>query len=121
MSEKFSRWIDTLNEDVVEGEYGYERGEFSVSPEDWRPMFREGLTPQQAFRRALDAHSEARAEEERRKMENWHRIQAEDAKYAAPPAPAKRFISGTETTHPAVRKEFLLTAPSHRTKQDDGN
>ncbi len=56
----FEAWVRALDEDVVQGEYGYEPGEFAVHPEHWRHMFEEGLTPVQAFRRALDAHREAR-------------------------------------------------------------
>ncbi len=62
-TEAFDAWVRTLDEDVVQGEYGYEAGEFTVYPEHWRPMFEEGLTPQQAFKRALDAHTLARAAE----------------------------------------------------------
>jgi hypothetical protein len=40
------------------------------------------------------------------------RINPSSAK-GAPPAPAKRFDDGTETTHPAVCKESLLIASSH--------
>jgi hypothetical protein len=75
----FDVWIEALDEDVIQGEYGYEPGEFTVYLEHWRPMWREGLTPQQAFQRALDAHAAARREEDERRAENWRRIQAEDA------------------------------------------
>lgn len=85
MSAKFRDWIDQLDEDVIQGEYGYERGEFTVYPENWRQMWREGLTPQQAFRRALDAFGDARREEDEARAENWRRIQAEDAKYLTTP------------------------------------
>lgn len=79
MGKPFDAWIDELTEDVIEGEYGYEPGEFTVYPALWRPMWAEGLTPEQAFRRALDAFdADRRAEEERRKL-NWDRIQREDA------------------------------------------
>ena len=60
MTLSFDEWIDELREDVVQDEYGYERGEFTVYPDEWRPAFEEGLTPSQAFRRALDAFAEAR-------------------------------------------------------------
>lgn len=76
---KFRRWIEVLTEDVIQGDYGYEPGEFTVYPEHWRPLFKEGLTPQQAFKRALDAFAEGRREDERLKQENWARIQREDA------------------------------------------
>lgn len=54
----FDQWIETLDEEVIQGEYGYERGEFTVYPDHWRGMFDEGLTPLQAFKRALDAHKQ---------------------------------------------------------------
>jgi hypothetical protein len=79
MSVKFDRWVDELREDVVQGEYGYEPGEFTVYPDEWRPLYKEGLTPSQAFCRALDAFAEARAADDRAKAMNWERIQAADA------------------------------------------
>lgn len=79
MKRDFDSWIRELDEGVIQGEYGYEDGEFTVYPEHWCPMFRRGLTPQQAFRRALDAHAEARREEDERRAANWARIQAADA------------------------------------------
>ena len=75
----FDAWIDELDETVIQGEYGYEPGEFAVYPEHWRAMWRQGLTPTEAFRRALDAHAEARVEADRAQAENWQRIQAADA------------------------------------------
>lgn len=57
--EAFDAWIDTLNDDVVQGEYGYEPGEFTVYPELWRPLYDEGLSPAAAFKRALDAFDRA--------------------------------------------------------------
>lgn len=79
----FDAWLVELEEDVIEGRYGYEPGEFTVFPELWRPMFDQGLTPEDAFVRALAAADEARAERERARDENWRRIQAEDAAFAA--------------------------------------
>lgn len=78
MSAKFDRWIEKLREDVVQDEYGYEPGEFTVYPNEWRPLYKEGLTPSQAFRRALDAFAEARKAQDRAKAANWERIQAAD-------------------------------------------
>lgn len=66
MSEKFRDWIRTLDEDVIQGEFGYEENEFDVFPDHWRPLFDEGLTPRQAWQRALDAFREARNEKDRR-------------------------------------------------------
>ena len=87
--QKFDNWIDTLRVDVVQDEYGFEEGEFEVTPELWWPMYKEGLTPSQAFRRALDAHAEARREEDAERMANWERIRAEDASAVARAALAK--------------------------------
>lgn len=72
---KFRDWCDTLEVDVIQGEFGYEPGEFTVFRDDWRPLFEEGLTPRQAWQRAMDAHKAAREEEDRRCAENWKRIQ----------------------------------------------
>lgn len=80
----FEEWIRQLTEDVIEGEFGYEPGEFSVFPEHWRPLFRKGLTPRQAWQRALDAGERARKEKDRLKAENWARIQAADAALSEP-------------------------------------
>lgn len=76
---QFDEWIRALDEDVIQGKFGYEEGEFTVYPELWRPMFKEGLTPDQAWQRALDAFAEGRREDERAKQENWERIQRADA------------------------------------------
>ena len=76
---RFREWVRALDEDVIQGEFGYEPGEFTVYPDDWRPLYREGLTPRQAWQRALDAHRAAREEEDRAKAENWKRIQAANA------------------------------------------
>ena len=57
-NEPYDKWLNELREDVIEDEYGYEPGEFNVYAEAWYPLFERGLTPQQAFRRALDAHRE---------------------------------------------------------------
>ena len=57
----FDEWIAELDEEVIQGEYGYERGEFDVFPEQWRPLFDRGLTPSQAFKCALDAHAAERS------------------------------------------------------------
>lgn len=56
----FDEWIDDLEENVVQGEYGYEQGEFTVYPDLWRASFDKGLTPPQAFKIALDAFAEGR-------------------------------------------------------------
>lgn len=53
--EKFRAWIHELDEDVIQAEYGFERGEFDVIPTIWHPFYREGLTPLDAYKRALAA------------------------------------------------------------------
>lgn len=75
----FDEWLWQLGTGVIQGEYGYEPGEFTVYPEHWRPLYDEGLTPRAAWQRALDAHADRRQEEERAKAEKWKRIQAADA------------------------------------------
>jgi len=81
----FDAWVRELDEKVIQGEYGYERGEFSVFPEMWRPLFDEGLTPKQAFDRALKAFDDERKRRDQERKDNWARIQAEDAKYRSKP------------------------------------
>lgn len=76
---KFREWINTLDEDVIQGEYGYEPGEFTVYAEHWHEHYRQGLTPAQSFKRALDAFAEDRREQDRKRKENWERIKASDA------------------------------------------
>lgn len=79
----FDAWIDSLNEDVVQDEYGYEPGEFTVYPEEWRPFFDEGLTPSAAFRRALDAFADDRRRQDLEQEENYRRSKAADAAFIA--------------------------------------
>lgn len=79
IEQRFDEWIRKLDEDVIQGEYGYERGEFTVYPSLWRQLFNEGLTPGQAWRRALQAFGEQHQKDERAKQENWERIQRADA------------------------------------------
>ena len=83
--ERFDAWIRELDEDVIQREYGYERGEFAVYPEHWRAMFDEGLTPGQAFKRALDASAEARRERDWQRKESYRRIQEEEARLPGSP------------------------------------
>lgn len=78
-SEEFEMWIGILDEEVIQGEFGYERGEFTVYPDHWLPLYREGLSPLQAWQRAMEAHAHWRAEEDKRKIENYERIKSEDA------------------------------------------
>lgn len=62
----FDEWLRVLTEDVVMGEYGYERGEFTVFRDHWRPAFDRGETPLEAFDRSLLAAEERREERMRR-------------------------------------------------------
>ena len=72
--ERFDEWIRELEEDVVQGEYGYEPGEFTVYPASWRHLYDEGLTPLQAWTRALDAFGEERRLREAERIANYDRI-----------------------------------------------
>ncbi len=78
MSKKFDEWIRVLDEDVIQGEYGYEDGEFTIYTTHWRPLFDEGLTPLQAFQRALDGFAQARRKDDEAKSTNYARIVSED-------------------------------------------
>lgn len=64
---KFREWLRVLDEDVIQGEYGYEQGEFTVYAEHWHEHYRQGLTPAQSFKRALDAFAEDRREKSENK------------------------------------------------------
>lgn len=83
VADDFDQWLTELEEDVIQGDYGYEPGEFSVFPDHWEPLWREGLTPAAAFRRAIDAASEAMREREDVRRANWQRIQEEEAALTA--------------------------------------
>lgn len=52
----FEAWLQILEADVIQGEYGYEEGEFAVFPDHWLPDFLAGRTPAEAFKRALEQH-----------------------------------------------------------------
>lgn len=52
---KFDRWLTELQEDVIQGEYGYEEGEFDVYWDLWYPSYQKGFTPHDAFVSALKA------------------------------------------------------------------
>ena len=77
-SKKFREWIRTLDEDVIQGEFGYESGEFTVYTTDWYPLFKEGLTPREAWQRALDGFAAQRKADDEAKTANYARIVAED-------------------------------------------
>ena len=59
MSERpdFDEWIRQLDEDVLQGMACYGPGEFTVYPEVWRPMYDDGLTPTEAYEKALSFHT----------------------------------------------------------------
>lgn len=88
MSRRFEAWIRELDEDVIQGEYGYESGEFTIYPDHWKAMFNGGLTPTEAWLHALAGFARAREEEEAAKKANWERIQREDAKYRTASIPS---------------------------------
>lgn len=78
MTKKFREWLRQLEEDVIQGEFGYEPGEFTVYSSHWEPLFKEGLTPRQAWQRALDGYAQKRREDDEAKAANYARIVAED-------------------------------------------
>jgi hypothetical protein len=80
IDERFDDWLRALEEDVIQDGFGYEPGEFTVYPDHWRPMFDEGLTPTDAWTRALDAYSALRREREDAKQANYDRISVELAR-----------------------------------------
>lgn len=55
----FDDWVEELELDVIQGEYGYEPGGFTVFPAMWFGKFNRGLTPSEAFAEALRDHAEA--------------------------------------------------------------
>ena len=75
----FARWIEDLEYEVIQREFGYEDGEFTVYPDHWRAQWKRGDTPLQAFQSALDAYAEARREKDAERAANWKRIKASDA------------------------------------------
>jgi len=75
---KFREWLRELDEDVIQGEFGYEPGEFTVYSDHWAELYVEGLSPRAAWQRALDGYANARRDEENRKIGNYARIVAED-------------------------------------------
>lgn len=78
MDNKFREWLRVLDEDVIQGEYGYERGEFTVYWTHWKPLHDEGLTPLQAWQRALDGFANKRRDDEGAEKANYARIVASD-------------------------------------------
>lgn len=78
MSKKFDEWIRSLDEDVIQGEFGYEDGEFTIYTSHWKELYREGLSPREAWLRALDGYANARRDEENERIANYARIVSED-------------------------------------------
>ncbi|MCP4900100.1 MAG: hypothetical protein GY906_24280 [bacterium] len=58
--EAYDGWLRVLKEEVIEGDFGYEPGEFTVYHDAWWPLYLEGLNPEAAWQRALNAHKKAR-------------------------------------------------------------
>jgi hypothetical protein len=77
-SKQFREWIQTLDEDVIQSEFGYERGEFTIYTSHWYPLFKEGLTPREAWQRALDGFAAQRKADDKAKTANYVRIVTED-------------------------------------------
>lgn len=78
MTKKFGEWLRILDDDVIQGEFGYEPGEFTVYSSHWEPLFKEGLTPREAWQRALDGFAQKRRDDDQAKAANYARILAED-------------------------------------------
>lgn len=76
--EKFRAWLTALDEEVIQGEFGYEEGEFTVYWTHWQPLYAEGLMPREAWQRALDGFAHARREEDAAREANYARIVSED-------------------------------------------
>ena len=51
--ERYGEWLRALEEEVIEREFGYEPGEFAVYPSHWRGLYEQGLSPLDAWQRAL--------------------------------------------------------------------
>ena len=51
----YEAWLHELEQGVIQGEFGYERGEFTVYPALWHPLYSQGMTPEQAWLHALNA------------------------------------------------------------------
>jgi hypothetical protein len=77
-TDAFDGWLRDLEEDVIQGEFGYEPGEFTVYSTHWSPLYEEGLTPRQAWQRALDGYAQARKERDAEREANYARIVSED-------------------------------------------
>lgn len=77
-SEAYLAWLRDLEERVIQGEHGYEPGEFGVYPESWAQMYEDGLTPDAAWRRAMEAHAQARRDEDAAQKARYELIKRDD-------------------------------------------
>lgn len=77
-TKRYAEWLDTLREKVIEEEFGYEPGEFTVYAESWSSLYAEGLSPRDAWQRALDGAAERRRQDDEERKANYARIKAED-------------------------------------------
>jgi hypothetical protein len=77
-TDEFDAWLRELEEDVIQDEFSYEPGEFTVYSTHWSPLYEEGLTPRQAWQRALDGYAQARDERDAERKANYARIVAAD-------------------------------------------
>ena len=74
----YQAWLETLEHDVIEGEFGYERGEFTVYTTHWAALYEKGITPRRAWQHALDGFANKCCENEDAKTANYTRIVSED-------------------------------------------
>lgn len=79
MSNSFDRWIDELRDDVIQGEYGHKKGEYTVCPEVWRALFEQGMTPAEAFRSALGPQANARKPDGPERLLQWKHLEHDEA------------------------------------------
>lgn len=77
-TEAYQEWLHTLEEDIIQDEFGYEPGEFTVYTTHWSDLYEEGLTPREAWQRALDGFAAKRREDEAARAANYARIISED-------------------------------------------
>lgn len=74
----FHDWLCDLEEDVIQGEYGFEPGEFTVYSSHWRELYDAGWSPLDAWKMALDGYTNMRADRDGKRIANYARIIAED-------------------------------------------
>ena len=77
-TDAYRAWLDTLEHDVIEDEFGYEPGEFTIYTTHWATFYEEGITPRQAWQRALDGFANKRREDDAAKAANYARIVSKD-------------------------------------------